>query len=89
MAENESQERSWWEAPWQFLVETITGICVFLVVAGAAIALSVFVHYLEEHKVEMAVIYGLKSAEYLLFGVDLVLFARFLWKTATRTWSKL
>ena len=79
----------WWEAPWRFLVEALTGAFIFAVIGSAAVGLNFLVSYLEKKDVDHFILYGLKGAEYGLFLVDLILFARFLWKTASRTWKDL
>lgn len=76
-------------APRKFLVETLTGIAIFSIIAGAAVGLSFFVKFLETNNVDVVVIVGLKIAEYAIFVVDLILFGRFLWRTFTTTWSEL
>lgn len=79
----------WWKAPWEFLVETLVGVFIFVVIGGAAVGLNFLVHELENNQIDGVITFGLKTAEYALFLVDLVLFGRFLWKTASRTWRKL
>lgn len=79
----------WWKAPWEFLVETLVGVFIFVVISGAAVLLHFFVHELEINQISDVITLGLKAAEYVLFLVDLLLFGRFLWKTTYRTWRKL
>lgn len=87
----EAQEAtaSWWMTPWRFLIHTLTGLFVFATIAAAAVALSLGVDRLEGMKVAPAIILGLRLMEYALFSVDVVLFARFLWRTALRFWYEL
>jgi hypothetical protein len=79
----------WWKPPLRFVVESITGVFLFGVVAGAAVGVSIYLHYLERQGVDAVIAYGLQAAEYALFVADLVLFARFLWKSSLRTWQAL
>ena len=73
----------------KFLIETITGLTIFAIIAGAAVLLNLVVQYLEEHQIDSIVILGLRFAEYALFLVDLGLFCRFLYVTACRAWNDL
>jgi hypothetical protein len=81
--------RQWWKPPWQFLVETIVGILIFGVIAAAALAIKLIVRWLSSRGIDSYIIFGLTAAEYALFTTDLVLFGRFLWKTALRIWKDL
>jgi len=78
-----------WRAPVTFLIEAIVGGFIFLVIALAAVALSFLVAELRRNGVDPIILTGLTSAEYAVFVVDLVLFGRFLWVTACRTWGEL
>ena len=75
--------------PRRFLIETLSGIVIFMIIAGAAVLLSFFVEFLMSRGVDLVIVYGLKSAEYMIFVMDLVLFFRFLWVTGKRTWGVL
>lgn len=79
----------WWHAPWKFLVETLVGVFIFVVIAAAAVAIKFAVKELEKRGVDGFIIWGLVAAEYALFTTDLILFGRFLWKTGARTWKEL
>ena len=79
----------WWKAPWRFFVETLTGFFIFAVIGGAAVGLDFLGRYLEEWQVDQLIVLGLKGAVYALFIMNLVLFGRFLWRTARRTWEAL
>ena len=81
--------RDWWRVPWRFLLEVLTGVLTFTVVAVSAVGLSFAVKDLEALHVDFIVIWGLKFVEYALFATDLILFLRFLWKTGRRTWDAL
>lgn len=76
------------DAPKTFLIEALLGISIFLIIGAAAVALSYLVVFLEDHRIDKVIIYGLKSAEYVIFAIDLILFSRFLWLTFCRTWRK-
>jgi hypothetical protein len=79
----------WWRAPWRFLIETLVGLFIFGVIAAAAVAIKLGVEELSRRGIEGFIIWGLKGGEYALFGTDLVLFGRFLWRTGIRTWKEL
>lgn len=86
----EPEEHSpWWKAPWEFLVETLVGSFIFIVIGAGAVGLNYLVHFLEAKEIDEFILFGLTAAEYLLFSVDLILFGRFIWRTACRTWRKL
>lgn len=76
-------------APKTFLVETLAGISIFLIIAAAAVGLSYLVTILDKNGVDKVIVYGLKAAEYAIFAVDLALLGRFLWRTARRSWREL
>jgi hypothetical protein len=86
---NQGTKRAFWEAPWTFFIEVLTGTLIFLVIAAAAVGLNLILHKLEEIKIDLVLIYGLRGAEYLLFGADLLLFLRFLYLTTVHTWKRL
>ena len=68
----------------QFMIEVVTGTIAFAVVAGAAGALSVYVDFLARHGVSDYVLRGLRGAELLVFGADIVLFTAFVFVEAWR-----
>ena len=88
-AEAEIEENELEGALKRFLIETLGGLAIFAIIAGAAVLLSYFVGYLDSKGIDKVIIYGLKGAEYLIFFVDLVLLCRFLWSTSKKTWRKL
>ena len=74
----------------KFLVEVATGVVIFSLIGAGAVGLNVVVHYLEINKLaDFFILHGLQGAEYALFSVDLILFARFLWRTTSRAWEEL
>jgi hypothetical protein len=79
----------WWNAPWKLFVKTLIGVFIFSVIAGAAVSLNFIIQYLEERNCDLLITWGLKAVEYALFIIDLVLFGRFLWRTAYQTWWEL
>ena len=78
-------------SPSKLLIHFMVGTIVFIVVALLATGLSFLVDYLSNKAVDQFLIYGLRFAEYLLFGVDLVLFVVFIlrtgWKTLKEIWA--
>lgn len=76
-----------WAAPFRFLFEAVIDVFVFGVVAAVAVILSLAVDSLSTYRIDPVIVTGLKGAEYAIFATDLVLFARFLWKSAIRTWE--
>lgn len=78
----------WWKVPWEFLFETLGGVFVFVMVGSASVGLNLLVHTLEVVQVDVVILYGLISAEYALFLVDLTCFGRSLWKTTSRAWRE-
>lgn len=80
---------AWVKTPVRFFLETVTSICLFLIIGSAAVGLNFCVLYLQKNNIDQVIIYGLKFAEYSLFIADLVLFGRFLWVTVQKTWRDL
>lgn len=83
------EEPEWWEAPRHFLVHTLAGVFVFTVIALAAVLLDLLVRWLESNHTAEFIVWGLKSAEVVVFAVDLVLFLVFIARTALRAWRRL
>lgn len=77
--------RPFWYVPAKFAWHTIVGTCIFAIIAIPAILLDLGVKKLEGFGVSAPVIYGVRTAEYGLFGTDLLLFIVFLVKTGWRT----
>lgn len=78
-----------WRVPWEFAIHAVIGTSIFVIIALAAVLLSVGVVKLEKNDIDVVIIVGLKAAEYAIFGVDLILFGVFLWRTAKRTIKRL
>ena|ERR1035437_2252577 len=74
-----------WRVPWEFAVHAVVGTLIFGIIAMAAVLLDLLVIRLEAYHTDAVIIFGLKGGEYALFGVDLLLFGVFLWRTAQRT----
>ena len=81
---NATERTSWWQPIVEFGVHTIVATFIFLTIAVAAVGVGFFVHYVELWGTSQYLVIGLKCAEYLLFIVDLVLFAVWLVKAAFR-----
>jgi len=61
-----------------FLTHILGGTFLFLIIAAAAVGLDFLVKFLASIEASSFIIYGLKGAEYSIFGIDLALFAQFL-----------
>lgn len=83
--EGQPESRPFWQVPAEFTLHTVVGTCIFVIIAIPAILLDIGVRGLEGRHISGVIKYGLKSAEYSLFGTDLLLFLIFLLKTAWRT----
>jgi len=86
MAENDGK---WWHPLWKFAVHGGLGTAIFVVIAIPAVSLSLLVKWLQARNIDPYLIYGLKAAEYLVFAVDLILFAWFVVVTAVRAGKEL
>ena len=69
---------------WDFAVHVAVGTLIFAVIGSAAVALDLVNHRLQGLGVDVVIGYGLTTAEYALFGTDLVLFLVFIVKTGIR-----
>ncbi len=82
----------WYDPLLVFLTHILGGTILFLIVAGAAVGLDFLIKYLVSIQSSSFIIYGLKGAEYALFGIDLALFAQFLvlkwWEFAGDMWKE-
>lgn len=78
-----------WHAPLEFAVHSLVGTSIFAIIASVAVALDLVVKRLELLNISLAIILGIKAAEYGLFVADLILFSLFLWKTGRRVARKL
>ncbi len=72
-----------------FLKEVGTGSLIFFIVAAAAVIVGFFLEALKATGTDPVVLAGLYSAKYLLFAGDLILFARFMFITVSKTWKAL
>lgn len=82
-------EQQWWHAPAEFLVHVIVGTLIFVVIAVPAVGLDFLVKWLAGLGVTEIILYGLRFAEYMLFFVDLALFAWFVVRTAWKSAKKM
>jgi hypothetical protein len=81
----------WWEPLVVFLVRVVLGTAIFAIIAAPAICLDLLAHrFLRPLGLSEVILLGIISAEYAIFGVDLLLFLVFLvsegWKSAKRLW---
>jgi len=79
-----SQRSEWWRAPAQFTLHILTGTFLFVVIACAAASLALLVALFERNNLDRVLVWGLKLAEYFLFGFDVLFFLVFLWRSAIR-----
>ena len=81
---------TWWMPLWEFFVHVVVGTLLFVLIGAPAIGLSFLVSWLETLGVSQPILLGLIGCEYLLFGVDIVLFAVFIvrqaWKGLLKLW---
>jgi len=82
-------EGKWWYPLWKFAVHGAVGSAIFVLIAIPALSLSILFRWLQSRKIDEVLIYGLKAAEYLVFGVDLILFGWFVIRTAVRAGKEL
>ena len=88
--ERVGQAQAFWQAPLEFAVHAVVGTSIFAIIAVVAVSLELALHALmRAYGVGTAIEYGLKGAEYSLFGTDLTLFMVFLWRTVKRTIRRL
>jgi hypothetical protein len=74
---------------WALAVETLCGAAAFLVIAAMAVMISYVVAALEKQPVDLFIIYGLRFGEYLLFGADILMFVRFIYRATLRAWQNM
>jgi hypothetical protein len=75
-------ERPFWEVPWKFLVHALVGSSIFLIIGLFAYGLGYGVNWLRQG--DPVIFYGMKGAEYAIFGADLFLLVVFLIRTVRR-----
>jgi hypothetical protein len=82
----------WWRPLWEFLIHVLVGTAIFLVVALAAVALSLFVNWLEALKIDTFVVRVVKGLEYFVLCTDALLYVIFIvWafvQTTRRIWKR-
>ncbi len=74
----------WWSPLWEFAVHVFVGTMLFIIIAIPAIGLSLLTKELEKLEVGRFIILGAQGAEYMMFFIDLIMYAVFLLKTAWR-----
>ena len=79
----DSQSR--WQVAWEFAIQAVVGILIFVVIALAAVAIELVVQAVEYTHLSRIVVYGLRLGEYAIFCADLLTFLVFIWHTTTRT----
>jgi hypothetical protein len=80
---------TWWSPIWEFFIHVVVGTLLFALIGTPAIGLNYLVSWLEKLGVDKFILWGLMGCEYLLFSVDLVLFAVFIVRQAWRGLLKL
>ena len=80
----------WYSPIGEFIVHAIVGSALFVVVLFPAIGLDLLSHYLESnYQLSVLVVYAMKLVEYMLLGVDLLLFIVFLLRSVARAISQM
>jgi hypothetical protein len=74
-----------WAPVKEFGTHVAVGMAIFLIVAAAAVLLDLLVRVLVEWNVSEVILGGLRTAEYALFGLDLILLLVFMARLAYRT----
>ncbi len=84
------ESRSWSKSiPVMFLVKTLTGVVIFVIITAGAVGLELVVRWLTDHHFSKWIILGLTVAEYAVFVVDLLLLFRFLLGMLALAWREL
>ena len=76
-----------WKSAQVFLVDTVIGVAIFLIVAAGAVGLSFLINWLKNLGIDPIVIWCLKTCEYMILLADVVLLARYLWLSVVRGWQ--
>lgn len=80
-------------SPWQTLVRLVTHIIIgsllFVAIAIPAIALNLWVHYLETLKVSEYIIWIITGVEYFLITADALVLVVLVWKSAIKAAKEL
>ena len=75
-----------------FVIEIVVGTLLFFVVGMAAVAVSMFVQWLEAVKVDGSIVKTFGALEYVVLVCDAILFVLFVvkstWKTAREIWER-
>lgn len=82
---DESAKVAWWYPILRFVLEILTGTIVFCLVGLAAVAINLFVHWLESLKIDGLVISVFGALEYLVLVCDAFLFVLFVTKSFSET----
>jgi len=79
---------TWWTPLWEFFVHVVVGTAMFVAIALPAVGLDILVTSLAAKNISQPILWGLKAAEYGLFGGDVLLFLTFILRTCWKTGSK-
>jgi hypothetical protein len=69
-----NSNKPWWSPIVHFLAHTVVGTIIFVIIAGAAVSLSLLVHYLESLNVSAFSITVITAVEYVILIFDATLF---------------
>jgi hypothetical protein len=83
------RDANWWSPVLEFLVHTVVGTTLFVLIAAAAIGLGYLVSWLETLRVDRLILWGLMVCEYLLFVADVLFFVVFIVRQAWKGIGKL
>ncbi len=75
--EPDSKPIKWWLPLYEYMVHILVGTAIFILVAVPAVGVNFLAGYLSDLGVNNIIIHGLTAFEYLIFGVDVVLFIIF------------
>jgi len=77
---------AWWIPIWEFLVHTVVGTSLFLLIAFPAIGLNLLIHKFQvDLSLSPLIILSLTVVEYLILASDLFLFSIFIIRSVSRT----
>lgn len=86
---SDNKEPKVWTPALVFLIDTLVGVAIFLVIAAGAVFLGFAIKYLQTWKVDPVVITFLKACEYMILVADGVMLARYLFVSVKRGWQDL
>ncbi len=78
-------EHPWWVPIWEFLVHTVVGTILFLLIAVPAVGLSLLIDAAQAYLYgKQVVVLALTAVEYLILASDLFLFVVFIVRSVGR-----